>query len=260
MTGSTVTVALGSDVTCTINNDDIAPTLSLVKTVTNDNGGTALPTDWTLTATGPTTISGATGGDEVTEVAVDAGTYDLSESGGPAGYAGGDWSCDGGTLTDASLVLASGETATCTINNDDIESQLTLVKTVTNDSGGTAAAGDWTLTAVGPVTISGASGTAGVTAAVVTVGSYALSEAGGPADYTAGAWSCDGGALTGATLVLALGESAVCTINNNDNPPPLPATGGMLMLWLVMPGLGLIVIGLTLLMMRIRRREGERIG
>ena len=34
-------------------NDDVAPILTLVKTVTNDNGGTALPTAWTLTATTP---------------------------------------------------------------------------------------------------------------------------------------------------------------------------------------------------------------
>ena len=34
-------------------NDDVAPILTLVKTVTNDNGGTALPNAWTLTATTP---------------------------------------------------------------------------------------------------------------------------------------------------------------------------------------------------------------
>ncbi len=37
-----VTVPLGGNVTCTINNDDNAPALHLRKTVTNDNGGTAL--------------------------------------------------------------------------------------------------------------------------------------------------------------------------------------------------------------------------
>ncbi len=36
-----VTVPLGGNVTCTINNNDNAPTLHLRKTVTNDNGGTA---------------------------------------------------------------------------------------------------------------------------------------------------------------------------------------------------------------------------
>ena len=36
-----MTVPLGGNVTCTINNDDQPATLTLVKTVTNDNGGTA---------------------------------------------------------------------------------------------------------------------------------------------------------------------------------------------------------------------------
>ena len=37
-----VTLALGENVTCTFVNDDIAPKLTLVKTVINDNGGTAV--------------------------------------------------------------------------------------------------------------------------------------------------------------------------------------------------------------------------
>ena len=41
-TDTTVTVALGQTVTCTITNDDIAASLSLDKVVTNDNGGTAV--------------------------------------------------------------------------------------------------------------------------------------------------------------------------------------------------------------------------
>ena len=47
-----VTVALGDDITCTITNDDNAPKLTLNKVVVNDNGGTALESAWTLTATG----------------------------------------------------------------------------------------------------------------------------------------------------------------------------------------------------------------
>ena len=36
-----MTLDEGDDVTCTITNDDVAPTLTLVKSVTNDNGGNA---------------------------------------------------------------------------------------------------------------------------------------------------------------------------------------------------------------------------
>ena len=39
------------------------------------------------------------------------------------------------------VTLAVGQSATCTITNDDQAAQLTLVKTVTNDNGGTATAG-----------------------------------------------------------------------------------------------------------------------
>ena len=86
----------------------------------------------------------------MTGVPVSAGAYDLSES-GPAGYAASAWSCVGGTQTDDDpSTLALGESATCTIINDDIPAQLTLVKEVVNDHGGTAVPDDWTLTATGP--------------------------------------------------------------------------------------------------------------
>jgi uncharacterized repeat protein (TIGR01451 family) len=91
--------------------------LTLVKTIDNTGGGTAAATDWTLTATGPTTISGHTGDAAITNAAVDAGTYTLSEAGGPTGYTPSAWSCTGGTLSGSSLVLAAGDTASCSIRN-----------------------------------------------------------------------------------------------------------------------------------------------
>ncbi len=221
LTGSSVALQLGQNATCTINNNDQPATLTLVKTVTNDDGGTALPTEWTLAAAGPTPISGASGSDPVTGAPVSAGTYTLSESGGPDGYAAGAWSCSAGTLTGASLVLANGVSSTCTIDNDDQPATLTLVKTVTNDNGGTAVPTAWTLAAAGPTPISGATGSDPVTAVAVDAGTYALSESGGPAGYAAGAWSCTAGTLTGASLVLPNGVTSTCTINNDDQPATL---------------------------------------
>ena len=81
------------------------------------SGGTALATAWTLTATGPETISGASGAATVTNASVKPGTYTLGESAGPTGYTAGSWSCTAGTLTGSSLVLAAGEDATCSITN-----------------------------------------------------------------------------------------------------------------------------------------------
>ena len=150
-------------------------------------------------------------------LSVNAGTYVLSESGGPAGYTPAAWSCTGGTLTGSSVVVPSGGTVSCTINNNDQPAQLTLIKTVTNDNGGTAVPTDWTLTATGPTPgVTGTTGAPAITDAVVTAGSYTLSESGGPAGYTAGSWSCTGGTLTGSTVVVPSGGDVTCTINNTD--------------------------------------------
>ena len=68
-----MTVALGADLTCTITNNDQAAQLTLIKTVTNDNGGTAPDTAWTLTADGPTTgVTGPVRDPKVTDAVVDA--------------------------------------------------------------------------------------------------------------------------------------------------------------------------------------------
>ncbi|MBT8054869.1 MAG: hypothetical protein KJN69_13335 [Gammaproteobacteria bacterium] len=94
--------------------------LTLVKNVVNDNEGAASASDWTLSATGPSSFSGP-GPSLSSGQGFEPGTYDLSESGGPAGYQASDWFCDGGTQNDAdTITLAQDESATCTITNDDI--------------------------------------------------------------------------------------------------------------------------------------------
>lgn len=100
----------------------LAPTLTLVKTITNDDVGTAVITDWTLEAAGPTPISGITGAGAVTSAVVTAGAYTLSETGGPTGYTAGTYSCvknGGAPVVSNSITLADSDIATCTINNDD---------------------------------------------------------------------------------------------------------------------------------------------
>ena len=94
--------------------------LTLLKEVTNDNGGTTQADAWTLTATGPTTFSG--NGPSVSSPEIfEAGLYELSESGGPAGYRASDWICAGGAQGSANTIsLAPGDSVQCTITNDDI--------------------------------------------------------------------------------------------------------------------------------------------
>lgn len=119
-----ITLAPGDVKTCTIINDDNAPSLTLNKIVINDNGGTKLESAWTLTATGPTPISGpgAAGATDVQSgPTFAAGTYGLSEA-GPAGYFTSGFSCvknGGPAVLGSSISLNLGDTATCTIINND---------------------------------------------------------------------------------------------------------------------------------------------
>jgi len=214
--GASLTLALNESATCTITNTDQLAHLTLVKTVVNAHGGSAAATAWTLAAAGPTPFSGVTGSSEVTAVAVNAGTYTLSES-GPSGYGASEWVCTAGTLAGSQLTLALNQSATCTITNSDLLAHLTLVKVVVNGQGGTAVATDWTLSAAGPITISGTTGSPAVTGAALPAGDFKLSEAAGPTGYTASGWVCVGGTLNGATLTLGLAQSVTCTITNTQN-------------------------------------------
>jgi hypothetical protein len=197
----------------------------LNKVVVNDIGGSALESAWTLTANGGAagTLSGAgaAGAADVTSNATfKAGTYALSES-GPGGYTASTWVCTGtGAQNGSSIALANGQSATCTITNDDNAPSLTLNKIVVTDNGGTALESAWTLTANGGAagTLSGA-GAAGAADVVSTAsfkaGTYALSES-GPGGYVASAWVCVGGTQNGSSIAVGLGESATCTITNDD--------------------------------------------
>ncbi|MBD9480710.1 DUF11 domain-containing protein, partial [Pseudoxanthomonas sp. PXM02] len=216
---NTISLVGGDVATCTITNNDQAATLTLVKTVINDNGGTATVSNFPLTATGPTTITGVSGTAAVTNATVNAGVYTLSEV-TAAGYAAGTWSCTAGTLSGNQLTLANGQSASCSITNNDQAATLTLVKTVINDNGGTATVSNFPLTATGPTTITGVSGTAAVTNASVNAGVYTLSEV-TAAGYAAGTWSCTAGTLSGNQLTLANGQSASCSITNNDQASTL---------------------------------------
>ncbi|MBM9467668.1 DUF7927 domain-containing protein [Nakamurella leprariae] len=234
--GIEVSVPSGGNVICTVTNTAVAPTLTLVKQVDNGStGGTAEAGDWTLTADGPTPISGVTGAPAVTSAPVAVGSYTLTESGLP-GYTAGQWECaidGGGLVTGDTVTLAEGQDAVCSIVNTAVSPTLTLVKSVTNSHGGTAVPTDWTLAATGAdAEFSGTTGSAAVTAVEVPVGEYDLAETGDVPGYVAGGWTCVGagdlvagpgsalGISTG-TVTLGLGDEAVCAIVNADRPADL---------------------------------------
>ncbi len=212
----------GQNVTCTITNDDIAPRLTLVKHL---SGGTASAIDWTLTATGPTTISGATGSTAVTNANVNAGQYTLSESGGPSNYSASDWSCVGGSLSGNTLTLALNDTATCSITNTRDTGTITVNKTLlpSTDSGrfnlSIGGTDNFSFTA----TNQGDNGTTGQK--TVDTGTYTVSEAGyngtSLSNYLS-TYVCTDGQTTVASggdtsvsnLSVAKGHNIVCTFTN----------------------------------------------
>ena len=236
-------------VTCSLTNNDIAPILHLVKVVDNtQNGGSAVPTDFTVLATGNKTTDGppvvnnnVTGqGSADSGPGLKADTWQLSESTLP-GYSNGEWSCVrvgedptvGRRPHHDRIELGVGEEATCTVTNTSIAPQLHLLKQVTNDSGGTATADQFTMTATGTLEGNVLTGTTPVNSDGIKADTFTLSES-GPAGY-AGTWACDntkpvednpafaGGSssLTGNTLLLYPGEDVTCTLTNDDIAPVL---------------------------------------
>ncbi len=111
-----------------ITNDDISPTLKVIKTIVNDNGGTV--TDFNVFAfkvDGGPVLHGVSS-------PFNAGIHTVSEQ-GLQGYKAGPWGGD--CSAEGSITLSLAQSATCTITNDDITPTLTVVNTIINDTGGT---------------------------------------------------------------------------------------------------------------------------
>ncbi|HLM84153.1 MAG TPA: hypothetical protein VK254_03015, partial [Candidatus Bathyarchaeia archaeon] len=214
---ATATVAAGNppkNASCTFTNIVQESHLTLVKTVTNNNGGSAATTDWTLSASGPTSISGATGSGAVTNAIVSAGAYTLSESGGPSGYTASNYSCvknNDSAVDGNSITLAPGDNATCTITNDDQPGTLIVKKVVVNNNGGTKQAQDFSFSVDGGA--SQAFESDGQNDLTVDADTYDVTE---PAvdGYTTTYNNC-------TNVVVPNGGTATCTITNNDQAATL---------------------------------------
>lgn len=207
----TVTVVPGADITCEITNDDIAPTLTLVKNVVNDDGGTRIASEWALD----------TGG-----FVDQAGTYTISES-GPADYELTSIVCDNGQQTTAAatldVTLGLNDDITCTFTNDDIAPELTVIKVIVNDDGGTITDESiFTMNVANNGSTTSFPGAAAPgTMASVVVGSYDVTETNPFPNFYAVSYSAD------CTGTLALGDSKTCTVTNDDiavNQPSIALT------------------------------------
>lgn len=214
----------------------VAPSLTLNKIVVNNNGGTTAESAWTLTATGPVTLSGS-GAVGSTDVASDgtflAGTYTLSESAGPSGYTASSWSCvknSGAPVTGASIILASGDTAVCTITNDDVApaaapvspsgssgststGNITVVKHVINDNNGTKTVTDFQLF------IKGNQASSGLAYSFPAYNDiYAVTETIDPGYTQTFSGDCD---VNGRVTLNHSGDNKFCIITNDDIGAPI---------------------------------------
>ncbi len=202
-----VAVANGETETCTVTNDDKEATLTVIKHVITDNGGTAEADDFTMNVTGTSVSDPSFPGDESgTTVSLFPGSYSVDEN-----------SYDGYAKTlgeNCSGSIELGEHKTCTITNNDIVPILTVIKYVTNDDGGLLGVSDFALF-VGITQVT--SGVANPFAA----GNYTVSETNQPG-YTAGNWG--GACAADGSITLALGGEYTCTITNNDQPVKIKVT------------------------------------
>ena len=192
-------------------------TLIVIKHVINDNGGSATAGNWTMniTDTNPSNNHFAGAESPGVTITLDAGSYSVDESNGPAGYAKS-------ASAECSGTIAAGDTKTCTItNNDNVPqlAQLTIIKHVINDNGGSATAGNWTMN----ITDTNPSNNhfAGAESPGVTItldpGTFSVDESGGPSGYSESkSTDCSG--------TIAAGVPKTCTITNDDIQPLLTVT------------------------------------
>jgi len=192
-------VNVGDAPICIITADDVPAKLTVNNVVVNDDGGTKTANDFALTVGGLPVQNGV-----ATELA--AGTYRVSET-PDAGYAP---SYSGDCDMQGNVTVTFGVMASCTITNHDIQPKLTIVTTVTNDSGGTKIAKDFSATVTGTD--------------VSPAGSVPGSSSGAVVMLSAGTFRVTPSVVAGYTFfagagcigTLVVGEERTCTIAYDD--------------------------------------------
>ena len=168
-------VPMSGTATCTITNDDVAPKLTIIKEVINDNDGEANPDDFNLTVGGTVVSSG------IQNTYLANIPYVINET-PSAGYQfisiTGDAKCPG--VLGGTITLSEGDDITCTITNDDVFGNITVYKFNDLDADGYQDSGennlsDWTINLTGQTSITtNSDGIA--TFELLVPGTYALSE------------------------------------------------------------------------------------
>jgi hypothetical protein len=196
--GCSGTVVEGQQQVCTITNDDIAPKLTVTKVVKNDNGGTKQVSDFPLFVNGNLVLSGV----QNVFNAGQAAATETNQSGYTASFSG---DCDLSGL----LNMAIGGVYTCTITNSDQPGKLIVKKVLVKDNGGTEEKEDFSFSVNGDPSVNFEAD--GENEYSVPAGTYSVVED----VYDSYATTYD----NCADVVIANGETATCTITNNDKPP-----------------------------------------
>ena len=206
-----ITIVAGQDYVCTITNDDLPASLTVVKHVSNDDQtGSNVASDFTMTVTGTNVSNPSFVGAESPGVTVtlDAGPYlvDEVDSLGYTKILG----------TNCTGTIANGEQLTCTITNDDVPPEfgfLTVLKQVINDNGGAGLVEDFSLF-VDAISVSSGQ------QLILAPGTHAVSE-GAHVGYTQ---SFSGNCDQNGNVSVVIGQSYECNIINDDIQPKLTVT------------------------------------
>jgi uncharacterized repeat protein (TIGR01451 family)/LPXTG-motif cell wall-anchored protein len=186
----TVSVSKNSTTEITLCNAADEATLTVIKEVVNDNGGTKGVSDFPLFVDAQSVLSGTTN-------AFAFGSHTVSETNIPGYAASFSGDCD----AQGSVSLASGDHKTCTITNNDIAPKLTVTKVVAS---GTALVSDFPLFVDQTQVGSGIQNT-------FNAGTYTVSETNQPG-YTA---VISGDCAVGGSVTLNIGDVKACTITNS---------------------------------------------
>jgi len=201
--GGTVTLDEGEKLTCTINNDDIAPTITLIKNVITDDNGNEGPNDFGISVNGTGVTSG------VAETVDSNLAFPINEV-GFTGYSfvdiTGNAKCPGALGGDVAA-LDEGENITCTITNDDIAPLLTVTKVLVNNFGDAVVPDDFALTANGTAVLSGVQNPFAANDAMAIDETLV-------AGYEFLSFAGDCPAALGGTITMDEGDVKSCTITN----------------------------------------------
>lgn len=198
-----------------------SPNITVIKKIVNDNGGNKEASAFTINindniATPSVFIASQSG----TLVTLSPGSYSITETTQSEYLTTYSTDCKG--------FIANGDSKICTITNDDIAPTVTLIKNITNNTGG-AGLNDFGMSVGGNVVTSG-------TAIEVDANKPIVINETGLTNYnfvSITGENCP--AQLGETSVLSLGQNIICTITNDYIP--LPPTISITKIFMI-PGLG----------------------